>query len=82
MEIEKKISTRTQNYLYAIGGKLRAVRKSLNNTPKDVEFFTGIPVSTLTAIERGEQKANVIHIISLCGLYGIEPNDLFEGLIT
>lgn len=81
MEISKKNAERSQIMLYAIGGKLRAVRKSEKIKIEEVERYTGIPQSTLTAIERGEVKANVIHLIKLCGLYNIEPNSIFEGLI-
>lgn len=57
---------------------LKAARVNAGLTQEQVKERTGFARSTITRWEVGETKPSTLHLLTLCRLYGIEPEDIRE----
>jgi len=68
-----------ERLLQAVGVKVRARRKTLNLTLKQVARRTGLSVSLLSQIERAESAASVASLFKISTALGTNLQALFEG---
>jgi transcriptional regulator with XRE-family HTH domain len=62
----------------SINEKLKAARKAIGLTQKEVELQTGFKANTVSNWEQGVSNPDVDSIIVLCKLYNVMPNHLFD----
>ena len=62
----------------AVGRKLRELRKDYRYTLKDVKEKTGLSISFLSDVERGQTKPSLDSLQKLAGCYKVATSDLLE----
>jgi transcriptional regulator with XRE-family HTH domain len=61
------------------GALLRARRKDLNLSQKQLSDLADTPFYTLAKFERGDIRPSVVTLEKLCRALGVDPNSLFSG---
>lgn len=68
---------RDENFLKAVGRRLRQIREERGLSQQFVYTDTDINVGR---IERGERNFSIITLGLLCNYYRISPEDFFKGI--
>lgn len=74
--------SRTEKYYaiaYAIGGRIKDLRRSNNHTQKELATILQTTPNTISFWESGETIPAVVSILKLCDLYGVTTDWLLRG---
>lgn len=69
---------RDAKYLTAFGERLRYLRKSKNLSQEQLHFDSGIPLSQIGRLERGEVNTTISTVLSLSQALDIHPRELMD----
>lgn len=71
-------SARDPRYIEVIG-KLRAARRAARITQASLAFRLGQPQSYVSKVESGERRVDVVELLDLCAVLGIELSDVLPS---
>lgn len=77
MNEQKKIPKRVDKVLSAFGDNILTYRKRADLTQEQLAGAIGISRVMIANIEAGINRTTIEHILRLCAVLGVTPNDLF-----
>lgn len=70
--------TRNQDYIKAFGKHLKQLRLSKELTQEELCYRSGLQLSHLGRIERGERTLTVPTLVTIAEALGVEPKKLLD----